>query len=83
MKLTDAADKRADRYSGGMQRRLTVAIALIGNPRVVFMDEPTTGLLALETRTLSSCTNPQGMSINTPTKDLGILAQVQKSDTDG
>ena len=44
VKLTEAADQRADKYSGGMRRRLTVAIALIGRPKVVFMDEPTTGL---------------------------------------
>ncbi|KAK9831648.1 hypothetical protein WJX74_004219 [Apatococcus lobatus] len=44
VKLTGAADQRADRYSGGMQRRLTVAIALIGRPKVIFMDEPTTGM---------------------------------------
>ena len=31
-------------YSGGMKRRLSVAIALIGNPKIVFLDEPTTGM---------------------------------------
>ncbi|XP_047270508.1 LOW QUALITY PROTEIN: ABC transporter A family member 7-like [Capsicum annuum] len=38
------ADKQAGRYSGGMKRRLSVAISLIGNPRVVYLDEPSTGL---------------------------------------
>lgn len=37
-------DKQAGKYSGGMKRRLSVAISLIGNPKVVFMDEPGTGL---------------------------------------
>eukprot|EP00897_Mesotaenium_endlicherianum_P000653 jgi/Mesen1/10589/ME000085S09920 len=39
-----AADKRAGQYSGGMKRRLSVAISLIGDPLVVYMDEPSTGL---------------------------------------
>ncbi|KAK7330379.1 hypothetical protein VNO77_24573 [Canavalia gladiata] len=38
------ADKQAGKYSGGMKRRLSVAISLIGDPRVVYMDEPSTGL---------------------------------------
>ncbi|XP_057516111.1 ABC transporter A family member 12-like isoform X1 [Amaranthus tricolor] len=38
------ADKQAGKYSGGMKRRLSVAISLIGDPKVVFMDEPSTGL---------------------------------------
>ncbi|XLU57881.1 hypothetical protein S245_052529 [Arachis hypogaea] len=38
------ADKHAGKYSGGMKRRLSVAISLIGDPRVVYMDEPSTGL---------------------------------------
>ncbi|GFP99358.1 ABC transporter a family member 7 [Phtheirospermum japonicum] len=38
------ADKRAGKYSGGMKRRLSVAISLIGDPKVVYMDEPSTGL---------------------------------------
>ena len=42
--LTEAADKRAKTYSGGMRRRLDLAISLIVTPPVVFLDEPTTGL---------------------------------------
>ncbi|HAM80910.1 ABC transporter ATP-binding protein [Ornithinibacillus bavariensis] len=42
--LTDAANRRADQYSGGMKRRLDIAMSLIGKPEVIFLDEPTTGL---------------------------------------
>ena len=42
--LSEAADKRAGLYSGGMTRRLDIAMSLIGNPEVIFLDEPTTGL---------------------------------------
>ncbi|MHC6229882.1 ABC transporter ATP-binding protein [Arthrobacter sp. MMS24-T111] len=42
--LAEAAHRRAGTYSGGMRRRLDIAMSLIGNPRVVFLDEPTTGL---------------------------------------
>ncbi|MFD1948018.1 ABC transporter ATP-binding protein [Nocardioides aestuarii] len=42
--LTDAADKRAAAYSGGMRRRLDLAMTLVARPRVIFLDEPTTGL---------------------------------------
>jgi ABC-2 type transport system ATP-binding protein len=42
--LTDAARKTAGTYSGGMQRRLDLAMTLVGNPRLIFLDEPTTGL---------------------------------------
>lgn len=42
--LTDAADKLASKYSGGMRRRLDIAISLIARPKVLFLDEPTTGL---------------------------------------
>jgi ABC-2 type transport system ATP-binding protein len=42
--LTDAAIRRVATYSGGMGRRLDIAMSLIGNPPVIFLDEPTTGL---------------------------------------
>ncbi|HEX8858722.1 MAG TPA: ATP-binding cassette domain-containing protein [Actinomycetes bacterium] len=42
--LTDAARKPAATYSGGMRRRLDLAMGLVGDPRIVFLDEPTTGL---------------------------------------
>src|ERR1700759_1895093 len=42
--LTDAADRAAKTFSGGMQRRLDLAASLVGNPQVLFLDEPTTGL---------------------------------------
>lgn len=42
--LTDAANRRAATYSGGMTRRLDIAMSLIGSPAVIFLDEPTTGL---------------------------------------
>jgi len=42
--LTDAADRRVATYSGGMRRRLDIAMSLIGKPQVIFLDEPTTGL---------------------------------------
>lgn len=42
--LTDAAGRRAGTYSGGMKRRLDLAMSLVGKPSVIFLDEPTTGL---------------------------------------
>ncbi|OBZ15338.1 MULTISPECIES: ABC transporter ATP-binding protein [Bacillales] len=42
--LTDAADRRVSTYSGGMRRRLDIALSLVGKPKIIFLDEPTTGL---------------------------------------
>lgn len=42
--LTDAADRRVSTYSGGMRRRLDIALSLVGKPKLIFLDEPTTGL---------------------------------------
>ncbi|PYI66347.1 export ABC transporter ATP-binding protein [Arthrobacter livingstonensis] len=43
-KLAEAASRKVSTYSGGMRRRLDIAMSLIGQPRVIFLDEPTTGL---------------------------------------
>ena len=42
--LSDAADRRVSTYSGGMRRRLDIAMSLVGKPQIIFLDEPTTGL---------------------------------------
>ena len=42
--LTDAADRRASTYSGGMRRRLDISMSLLGKPQLIFLDEPTSGL---------------------------------------
>lgn len=42
--LTDAADRKVSTYSGGMRRRLDIAMSLVGKPQIIFLDEPTTGL---------------------------------------
>jgi ABC-2 type transport system ATP-binding protein len=50
--LADAAGKTAATYSGGMRRRLDLAMTLVGNPRLIFLDEPTTGLDPRSRRTM-------------------------------
>jgi ABC-2 type transport system ATP-binding protein len=50
--LVDAADKPLSTYSGGMRRRLDLAMTLVGDPRLIFLDEPTTGLDPRSRRTM-------------------------------
>jgi ABC-2 type transport system ATP-binding protein len=50
--LSDAADKPLSTYSGGMRRRLDLAMTLVGDPRLIFLDEPTTGLDPRSRRTM-------------------------------
>ena len=50
--LVDAAKKLAGTYSGGMQRRLDLAMTLVGRPRIIFLDEPTAGLDPRSRRTM-------------------------------
>src|SRR6185437_8594254 len=50
--LTEAGDRPAQTYSGGMKRKLDLAMTLVGNPKVIFLDEPTTGLDPRSRRTM-------------------------------
>ncbi|MEU8652059.1 ATP-binding cassette domain-containing protein [Streptomyces sp. NPDC048737] len=50
--LLEAADKMSSTYSGGMRRKLDLAMTLVGNPQIIFLDEPTTGLDPRSRRTM-------------------------------
>jgi ABC-2 type transport system ATP-binding protein len=50
--LVESADKPASTYSGGMRRKLDLAMTLVGDPRIIFLDEPTTGLDPRSRRTM-------------------------------
>jgi len=52
--LTEAAQKSVSTYSGGMRRKLDLAMTLVGHPRIIFLDEPTTGLDPRSRRTMWS-----------------------------
>jgi ABC-2 type transport system ATP-binding protein len=52
LELTESADKPASTYSGGMKRKLDLAMTLVGKPKVIFLDEPTTGLDPRSRRTM-------------------------------
>jgi ABC-2 type transport system ATP-binding protein len=52
--LVESAHKPASTYSGGMRRKLDLAMTLVGNPRIIFLDEPTTGLDPRSRRTMWS-----------------------------
>ncbi|MEW2543533.1 ATP-binding cassette domain-containing protein [Micromonospora chalcea] len=52
--LVEAADKLVSTYSGGMRRKLDLAMTLVGEPRIIFLDEPTTGLDPRSRRTMWS-----------------------------
>ncbi|MEV0339796.1 ATP-binding cassette domain-containing protein [Nocardia sp. NPDC050713] len=52
--LSEAAQKPASTYSGGMRRKLDLAMTLVGSPRIIFLDEPTTGLDPRSRRTMWS-----------------------------
>ncbi len=52
--LTESANKPASTYSGGMRRKLDLAMTLVGGPRIIFLDEPTTGLDPRSRRTMWS-----------------------------
>jgi ABC-type multidrug transport system ATPase subunit len=55
LSLTEYADRCAGTYSGGNKRKLSVALALIGNPRIVFLDEPSTYVRASSPSVFSLC----------------------------
>ena len=77
--LTDAAARKVSTYSGGMRRRLDIAMSLIGDPPVIFLDEPTTGLdpqARLEVwRTVKELTE-RGTTVLLTTQDLDEAEQL-------
>jgi len=77
--LTDAAGRRAQTYSGGMKRRLDLAMTLIGSPRLIFLDEPTTGLDPRSRRELWSIVREQvadGVTVLLTTQNLDEADQL-------
>jgi len=77
--LTEAGDRRVATYSGGMRRRLDIAMSLIGDPRVIFLDEPTTGLDPQSRAEVWSCVRElagQGTTVLLTTQHLDEAEQL-------
>jgi ABC-2 type transport system ATP-binding protein len=77
--LAEAAKKTPTTYSGGMRRKLDLAMTLIGNPKVIFLDEPTTGLDPRSRRTMWEITRglvANGVTIFLTTQDLDEADQL-------
>jgi ABC-2 type transport system ATP-binding protein len=77
--LTDAATRQVSTYSGGMRRRLDIAMSLIGNPRVIYLDEPTTGLdpeARIEVWHAVKRLAGRGMTVLLTTQNLGEAEQL-------
>jgi ABC-2 type transport system ATP-binding protein len=77
--LADAADRMAARYSGGMRRRLDLAMTLVGEVRIIFLDEPTTGLDPRSRRTMWQIIRDlvaRGITILLTTQDLDEADQL-------
>lgn len=75
--LADAADRAADGYSGGMRQRLGLAVALLGRPRALVLDEPTASLDpsgALAVRDLIRAVRADGTTVVLSSHDLGEVA---------
>ena len=67
VQLSKDADKPVGQYSGGMRRRVSVAVSLIGNPSVIFLDEPTSGLDSYSSMKLLSAFRTSTRSFQTLT----------------
>lgn len=77
LELDDVADVRQEKLSGGQRQRLSVACAVVGNPRVLFLDEPTANVDALARRRMRTYfqeLSAQGMSIVYTSHDLNEVA---------
>jgi ABC-2 type transport system ATP-binding protein len=61
--LTEAGDRRVGTYSGGMKRRLDLASSLVHQPRVLFLDEPTTGLDPVSRKAICEALNREGTTV--------------------
>ncbi|GAA1587314.1 ABC-type multidrug transport system ATPase subunit [Actinoplanes couchii] len=75
--LPDLSHKQTGGLSGGQKRRLAVALAFAGNPEIVFLDEPTTGLDVEARLPVRSPFGPHPVGLNDPfrtTRDLGVSA---------